>query len=99
MALTSSPLSARARSVAAQLATMKRSGASYLPLSSGDVAQWEVEAKAAFLRRVLGSVSLQAAAACAFATAPLLSPAVRTFVLSHPGVAYAAMLLPLLLLL
>ena len=85
------------------MASVKRSpgspGASYLPIHSGDVAPWEVQAKADFVRKTLGIVAAQAAAACAFAAAPLLSPAVRTFVLSSPGLAYTSMLLPLLLIL
>lgn len=82
------------------MASVKRSpGASYLPVHSGDVAAWEVQAKADFVRKTLGIVAAQAATACAFATAPLLSDSVRTFVLSHPGAAVAAMLLPLVLIL
>lgn len=84
------------------MASVKRSpgspGASYLPVHSGD-ASWEVQAKADFIRKTLGIVAAQAAAAVAFAAAPLLSPAVRTFVLSSPGLAYTSMLLPLLLIL
>ena len=80
--------------------SVKRSpGASYLPVHSGEVASWEVQAKADFVRKTLGIVAAQAATACAFAAAPLLSPAVRTFVLSSPGLAYTSMLLPLLLIL
>ena len=82
------------------MASVKRSsGASYLPVHAGDVAPWELTAKADFVRKTLGIVTAQAAAASCFAAAPLLSPAVRTFVLSHPGAAYAASLLPLLLIL
>ena len=82
------------------MASYKRSGgATYLPLSSSDIDAWEVQARADFVRKVFGIVFVQAVCACVFAAAPLLSAAVRHFVLTHIAMAYIALFAPLILIL
>lgn len=81
------------------MAFAKRAEREWLPLHDGDVEAWEATARADFVSKVFGIVAAQALAACAAATAPLVSVRVRDFVLSHPGMAHAAMVAPLLLIL
>jgi FtsH-binding integral membrane protein len=79
---------------------VKRSGgAAYLPISVSDLDSWEAQARSDFVRKVFGLVFAQALAACAAAALPMLSPAVRDFVLTHAAMAYIALFAPLILIL
>ncbi len=69
----------------------------YLPISVADVAAWQVQARTDFVRKTFGIVTAQLFATLAVASLPTLVPSVRDYVLSHVGLAYVAMLMPLLL--
>ena len=82
------------------MASLKR-GASYLPVSTGDLdgSAWEARARSDFVAKVTGLVFVQALVACAAALAPTLSTGVRDFVLTHAAMAYIALFAPLVLIL